>query len=445
MAALLAVFWLAHERWLINVICVHAANLCFNRFIPSNLIIQSNLARPSSLASQIWDTAGQERFQSLGVAFYRGADCCVLVFDVTAPNTFKTLDSWRDEFLIQASPRDPENFPFVVLGNKIDLENRQVGGWGGVEPTAFSPVRLLQRLLFLFCVSGNNQTSAGLVPEQEQHPVFRNQRQGGHQRGAGLPDHCTQRPQTGPRFNRGPRTLTPAERERRLTATVSSHFQETEVELYNEFPEPIKLDRNERAKPSAETCSCWGHRRTSGAVVAAVTTLSCLVYISLFSSARCVIPYCPTYKQYLLIEYPTTHKHAAFTFLTYIYIYIHKPHIFYDYSGPKNILSKCEMHLYDTNYVFSHLLFCGHDVWAYLLLRSAFIADFPTHFGFFFPHSRVLKNRLSDSISYLTRLCWWVEGKDCFCFNPFCSSGGGCFLNHPLPPPPPPKPATAHE
>ncbi|XP_012887789.1 PREDICTED: ras-related protein Rab-7a isoform X2 [Dipodomys ordii] len=80
---------------------------------------------------QIWDTAGQERFQSLGVAFYRGADCCVLVFDVTAPNTFKTLDSWRDEFLIQASPRDPENFPFVVLGNKIDLENRQVSAMLG--------------------------------------------------------------------------------------------------------------------------------------------------------------------------------------------------------------------------------------------------------------------------------------------------------------------------
>ena len=62
----------------------------------------------------------------MGVAFYRGADCCVLVFDVTAPNSFKTLDSWRDEFLIQASPRDPENFPFVVLGNKVDLENRAV-------------------------------------------------------------------------------------------------------------------------------------------------------------------------------------------------------------------------------------------------------------------------------------------------------------------------------
>ena len=65
------------------------------------------------MMSKLWDTAGQERFQSLGVAFYRGADCCVLVYDVNNSKSFDTLDSWRDEFLIQASPRDPENFPFV--------------------------------------------------------------------------------------------------------------------------------------------------------------------------------------------------------------------------------------------------------------------------------------------------------------------------------------------
>jgi len=75
---------------------------------------------------QIWDTAGQERFQSLGVAFYRGADCCVLVFDVNVAKTFDNLDSWRDEFLIQAAPRDPDRFPFVVIGNKVDMENRVV-------------------------------------------------------------------------------------------------------------------------------------------------------------------------------------------------------------------------------------------------------------------------------------------------------------------------------
>ena len=72
---------------------------------------------------QIWDTAGQERFQSLGVAFYRGADACILVYDITQPKSFESLDSWREEFLVQASPPDIENFPFVVLGNKVDRES----------------------------------------------------------------------------------------------------------------------------------------------------------------------------------------------------------------------------------------------------------------------------------------------------------------------------------
>ena len=75
---------------------------------------------------QIWDTAGQERFQSLGVAFYRGADCCVLVFDVNVAKSFDHIDNWRDEFLQQAAPRNAENFPFVLIGNKIDLDNRTV-------------------------------------------------------------------------------------------------------------------------------------------------------------------------------------------------------------------------------------------------------------------------------------------------------------------------------
>lgn len=76
---------------------------------------------------QIWDTAGQERFQSLGVAFYRGADCCVLMFDVTNQKSFDALETWHDEFLIQSNTSDPENFPFMVIGNKIDTdESRRV-------------------------------------------------------------------------------------------------------------------------------------------------------------------------------------------------------------------------------------------------------------------------------------------------------------------------------
>ncbi|KAG6776250.1 hypothetical protein POTOM_019756 [Populus tomentosa] len=67
---------------------------------------------------QIWDTAGQERFQSLGVAFYRGADCCVLVYDVNVMRSFDTLDNWHEEFLKQAlnlSELNITNGFFLVL------------------------------------------------------------------------------------------------------------------------------------------------------------------------------------------------------------------------------------------------------------------------------------------------------------------------------------------
>ncbi|PRQ49018.1 putative small GTPase superfamily, P-loop containing nucleoside triphosphate hydrolase [Rosa chinensis] len=70
----------------------------------------------------IWDTAGQERFQSLGAAFYRGADCCVLVYDVNVLRSFETLQNWHEEFLKQVDPADTEAFPFILIGNKIDID-----------------------------------------------------------------------------------------------------------------------------------------------------------------------------------------------------------------------------------------------------------------------------------------------------------------------------------
>lgn len=80
---------------------------------------------------QLWDTAGQERFMSLGPAFYRGADAAILVFDVNSTKTFEDLESWRNEFLTHTRDQrtDQKKFPFVVLGNKIDVDggsSRQV-------------------------------------------------------------------------------------------------------------------------------------------------------------------------------------------------------------------------------------------------------------------------------------------------------------------------------
>ncbi|XP_023693054.1 uncharacterized protein [Paramormyrops kingsleyae] len=76
---------------------------------------------------QIWDTAGTERFQSLGNALYRGAHCCLLLFDVSSMTSFSSLSDWLKEFLVQADPPEPTSFPFVVIGNKTDLRKREVG------------------------------------------------------------------------------------------------------------------------------------------------------------------------------------------------------------------------------------------------------------------------------------------------------------------------------
>ncbi|OCT65708.1 ras-related protein Rab-9B [Xenopus laevis] len=75
---------------------------------------------------QIWDTAGQERFKSLRTPFYRGADCCLLTFSVDDRQSFENLSSWRKEFVLYADVKEPDVFPFVVLGNKVDMSEREV-------------------------------------------------------------------------------------------------------------------------------------------------------------------------------------------------------------------------------------------------------------------------------------------------------------------------------
>lgn len=78
-----------------------------------------------TLKMQIWDTGGQERFRALVSSFYKGSDGCLLVFDVTEKESFLSLETWKSDFLNKIqSP--VSNFPIIILGNKIDLEDRQV-------------------------------------------------------------------------------------------------------------------------------------------------------------------------------------------------------------------------------------------------------------------------------------------------------------------------------
>jgi small GTP-binding protein len=70
---------------------------------------------------QIWDTAGQERFAFIRPTYYQGTSGGLMVFDVNRLESFNNLDNWLKEVNSNCS-----NIPLILLGNKIDLDMRQV-------------------------------------------------------------------------------------------------------------------------------------------------------------------------------------------------------------------------------------------------------------------------------------------------------------------------------
>lgn len=71
----------------------------------------------------IWDTAGQERFRTLTPSYYRGAQGCILVYDVTSKQSFARLDNWLNELETYSTKHEIVK---MLVGNKIDKERREV-------------------------------------------------------------------------------------------------------------------------------------------------------------------------------------------------------------------------------------------------------------------------------------------------------------------------------
>jgi GTPase SAR1 family protein len=70
---------------------------------------------------QIWDTAGQDtNCYGLTNQYYRGAQGCAVVYDVTRPESLTSVAGW----IAHARARCEPDCVFVVIGNKTDLAAR---------------------------------------------------------------------------------------------------------------------------------------------------------------------------------------------------------------------------------------------------------------------------------------------------------------------------------
>lgn len=47
------------------------------------------------------------------------------MYDVTNFDSFEKLLSWKENFIAHSHPEHVESFPFIMIGNKIDLEDER--------------------------------------------------------------------------------------------------------------------------------------------------------------------------------------------------------------------------------------------------------------------------------------------------------------------------------
>ncbi len=69
----------------------------------------------------VWDTAGQEKLAGLRDGYYIGADCGIMMFDITSRTTYKNVPKWYKDII-----RVVDNIPIVLVGNKVDVKERKV-------------------------------------------------------------------------------------------------------------------------------------------------------------------------------------------------------------------------------------------------------------------------------------------------------------------------------
>ena len=69
----------------------------------------------------IWDTAGQEKFGNLRECYYIDSDCAIIMFDLTARETYRSVPRWHKD-LVKICP----NIPICLVGNKADVKDRKL-------------------------------------------------------------------------------------------------------------------------------------------------------------------------------------------------------------------------------------------------------------------------------------------------------------------------------
>ena len=80
---------------------------------------------------RIMDTCGQERYDALFSNYYKDADCCLLVYDITSEKSF---DKIKKYYIGKIKENCKNIIKVILLGNKADLkEGRKISKDDGAK------------------------------------------------------------------------------------------------------------------------------------------------------------------------------------------------------------------------------------------------------------------------------------------------------------------------
>ena len=100
--------------------------LTTGRFIPQKITIGTDLAtidietEKALVKLQIWDFGGEKRFRFFLPNYCRGAQGCLLCYDITRYPSFDNLKEWYK--IVQENASDPV---FILVGGKCDMADEK--------------------------------------------------------------------------------------------------------------------------------------------------------------------------------------------------------------------------------------------------------------------------------------------------------------------------------
>ena len=102
---------------LINKFIQESFDVQYKKTIGTNILRKEIHFNSDVVSMTLWDIAGQERWTEMRHVYYRGANGCLAVYDITRPITAQHIEN----YWLPDVKKHAKNCPIILLANKDDM------------------------------------------------------------------------------------------------------------------------------------------------------------------------------------------------------------------------------------------------------------------------------------------------------------------------------------